>query len=100
MRIISKRRLREFWTKHPSAENPLQAWYLITRQANWTNFAEVRRDFPSANNVKRLTVFNIAGNKYRLVARLEFRKQRVYIRAIMTHAEYDKNRWKNDDWYN
>lgn len=93
------RRLREFWEIHPNAESALQSWYKIVEKAEWQTFAEVRKDFPSADQVKRLTVFNIAGNKYRLVARIEFQQQRIYIRQVMTHAEYDKEKWKNDRWF-
>lgn len=93
------RRLREFWETYPDAESALQSWYKLAVKAQWRTFAEVRRDFPSADQVKRLTVFNIAGNKYRLVARIEFQQQRIYIRQVMTHAEYDKEKWKNDRWF-
>jgi mRNA interferase HigB len=93
------RRLREFWEIHPNAESVLQSWCKIVEKAEWQTFAEVRKDFPSADQVKRLTVFNIAGNKYRLVARIEFQQQRIYIRQVMTHAEYDKEKWKNDRWF-
>lgn len=99
MHIISKRRLLEFWEKHPDAKRPLQAWFAQVKNARWQDFADVHRDFASADKVRRLTVFNVGGNKYRLVVRIEFEKQRVYIRAIMTHAEYSKDKWKNDDWY-
>lgn len=99
MHIITRRRLRRFWEQHPDAAKPLRAWYAQVSHARWQNFTEVRRDFPSADQVRRLTVFNIGGNKYRLVVRIEYERQRVYIRAVMTHAEYDKDRWKDDPWY-
>lgn len=99
MHIISLRRLRQFWEKHPDAESSLRAWFEQVRHAKWTNLAHLKRRFPSADQVKRLTVFNISGNKYRLIARVEFKRQRVYIRAVLTHAEYDKDKWKNDPWY-
>lgn len=99
MHIITRRRLREFWQTHPDAQRPLQAWFMQVKQARWQNLAELRQDFPTADLVSRLTVFNIGGNKYRLVVRVEYERQRVYIRAVMTHAEYDKDKWKDDDWY-
>jgi len=99
MHIISLRRLRDFWEKHTTAERPLRAWFVHVEQANWQNFAEVRRDFPAADQVKRLTIFNIGGNHYRLIARIEYEWQKVYIRAVLTHAAYDEGKWKNDDWY-
>lgn len=93
------RRLREFWEKHPNAERALRAWFTHVEQAQWQNFAEVRRDFPAADQVKRLTVFNIGGNHYRLIGRIEYEQQKVFIRAVLTHAEYDREGWKDDDWY-
>ena len=94
MHITSMRRLREFWSVHPQAERPLRAWYTHVQRANWAHFAQVRLDFPSADQVKRLTVFHIGGNNYRLVARIEFEKQRVYIRSVMTHNDYDRDKLK------
>ncbi|MFN8490372.1 MAG: type II toxin-antitoxin system HigB family toxin [Caldilineaceae bacterium] len=99
MRIISFQRLREFWENQPNAEGALRAWFTHVQHARWRNFAEVRRDFASADQVKRLTVFNISGNHYRLIARIEYEQQKVFIRAVLTHAEYDREGWKNDDWY-
>lgn len=100
MHIISVRRLKEFWERHAHAENALRAWYMHVESAQWQNFAEVRVDFPSADQVQRLTVFNISGNNYRLIARIEYAQQKVFIRAVLTHAEYDREGWKNDPWYN
>lgn len=100
MHIISLRRLREFWEKHNQAEAPLRAWFTHVEFAQWRNFAEVRADFPSADQVQRLTVFNIAGNNYRLIARIEYAQQKIYVRAVLTHAEYDREGWKNDSWLN
>ena len=100
MHIISMRRLQEFWKEHPGAETVLRAWYTHVTYAHWKHFVDVRSDFPSADQVQRLTVFNIAGNNYRLIARIEFTQQKVYIRAVLTHAEYDREGWKNDPWYN
>ena len=93
------RRLREFWENHTSAKKPLQAWYAHVKQSQWHNLAEVQQDFPSADQVQRLTIFNIGGNNYRLIVRIEYGQQKVYIRSILTHAEYDKGRWKDDSWY-
>lgn len=99
MHIITRQRLKEFWETHPTAKSPLQAWYTHARQAQWQSLLEVREDFPTADQVQRLTVFNIGGNNYRLIVRIEYEKQRIYIRSVLTHAEYDKDRWKNDPWY-
>lgn len=100
MRIISMRRLREFWEVHPSAELPLRAWYEKVERSTWRNFAEARSEFPAADQVKRLTVFNISGNRYRLIARIEYELQSIYIRAVLAHSEYDEEKWKNDSWFN
>ena len=70
-----------------------------TSAPHWRNLAELKRTFSTADQVARLTVFNVGGNNYRLIARVEFERQEVYIRAVLTHAEYDKGSWKNDLWY-
>jgi mRNA interferase HigB len=93
------RRLRDFWLQHPTAEPSLRAWHERVRRVAWKNFAEVRSEFPSADLVKRLTVFNISGNHYRLIVRIEYELQCVYIRAVLTHDEYDEEKWKNDAWF-
>jgi len=72
----------------------LSNWLGIKRKAKWGNFTELRRDFGSADQVGRRTVFNIAGNKYRLIARVNYRTQRVFILHIMSHDEYSKGNWE------
>ena len=99
MRIISVGRLREYWLRHSGTEGPLQAWIQVAKHTVWSNFAELRQTFPSADQVGRLTVFNIKGNAYRLVTRVEYAKRAIYIRWIGTHADYDKGSWKNDPWF-
>jgi mRNA interferase HigB len=99
MRIITKARLKEFWEQHADAEASLQLWYQRTSPAQWQDFVELRQDFSSADQVGTLTVFNIGGNKYRLIARVNYKRQKVFIRSILTHAEYDKGNWKNDPWF-
>jgi mRNA interferase HigB len=96
MRVISRRTLREFWTTHHDAAGPLKAWFRIAEAAEWTCFANLRETFPNADMVGRCTVFNIGGNKYRLVAVIHFNRGRVYIRHVLTHAEYDHGRWRNE----
>jgi mRNA interferase HigB len=100
MHIISKRRLREFWENHASAKKPLETWYTHVKHVQWQNPRELKEDFPLADQVQRLTIFNIGGNNYRLIVRIEYELQKVYIRSILTHAEYNSDRWKNDPWYN
>ncbi|WP_322743394.1 type II toxin-antitoxin system HigB family toxin [Sphaerospermopsis aphanizomenoides] len=76
----------------------MQSWYKITLKAEWQNFVELRQSFPSADQVGNLTVFNIGGNKYRLIVLVKYNSQKVFIRHVLTHAEYDQEDWKNDPW--
>ncbi|TMH09827.1 MAG: type II toxin-antitoxin system HigB family toxin [Betaproteobacteria bacterium] len=94
MHVIAKPALVEFWTKHPDAEAPLQAWYRVMENEVFVDFNELRETFASADYVDGRTVFNIGGNKYRLVAAIHYNRHKVYIRALLTHAEYDRGRWK------
>ena len=96
MRIISKKRLREFWENHPAAKEPLLSWYQTTELATWQNLPETKNDFPHADLVGECTVFNIGGNKYRLIAALKYKWQMVYVRHVLTHKDYDKGDWKDD----
>jgi mRNA interferase HigB len=99
MHVITRVRLKEFWEKHPNAETSLRLWYKLTSLAQWQNFVELRQIFPSADQVEKLTVFNIGGNKYRLITLVDYEYQKVFIRHVLTHAEYDKQNWKNDEWF-
>jgi mRNA interferase HigB len=94
VRVISRKAIREFAKKHSDALASLSNWFLITRRAVWSSLAELRADFPNADQVGRRTVFNIGGNKYRLIARVNYRGQRVYILWIMKHSDYEKGEWK------
>jgi mRNA interferase HigB len=90
MRIIARRTLREFWEKHPDAEQPLRTWYTNVRQAEWRTSSDVKRTYRSASFVGNdRVVFNIKGNRYRLVVVVVYRHSAVYIRFIGTHQEYD-----------
>lgn len=95
LRIISKRAIREFAVgKHKTALAPLEYWYKTAKRAEWRTPAGVRSDFNTADFVSDLVVFDIGGNKYRLVAAIKYRWQIVYIRHILTHEDYDKGDWK------
>lgn len=99
MRVISIVRLREFWQAgHADAEAPLRAWYRVAERAGWRNLQDVRREFATADGVEVrgdvLTVFNIGGNKYRLITRIRYDWGLINVRAVLTHTEYDKGRWK------
>ena len=94
MRVITRRRLNEFTEQHPESRNALAHWYREMKRRNFTSFAGLRTVFPAADQVGKLTVFNVGGNKGRLIAALHYNRQRVYIRAVLTHQEYDEGKWK------
>lgn len=94
MHVIAKPALVEFWVKHPDAENPLQAWYRTMEGEVFADFGDLRATFASADYVDGLTVFNIGGNKYRLIAVIHYNRHKVFIRAVLTHTEYDRGNWK------
>ena len=90
MRIIAKKRLREFWQAHPDAEEPLLAWYREVEHEDWDTPAKVKQKYGSASIVgDSRVVFNIKGNKYRLVARVNYPYRILYLRFVGTHADYD-----------
>lgn len=99
MRIISRRTLREFWEKHSTAQTGLLLWYQRLSDCEFQNFNDLRQVFPSADQVGNFTVFNISGNNYRLITYIDYEYQTIFIRAVLIHAEYDKENWKNDDWF-
>jgi len=94
MRIIKRGALVEFWQQHPDAKASLESWYGVVRKAAWKTPAEMRAVYGTADLVGRRTVFNIAGNKYRLIARVNYQTQRVFVLYILTHAEYEQGDWK------
>ena len=94
MHVISRKKLKEAATRHSNLEAPLDVWFRITKRASWQTIADVRKTFSNADLVEKWTVFNIKGNKYRLITEINYRFQRVYIRHVLTHAEYDQERWK------
>lgn len=90
MHVIARRTLRIFWDTHPDAEQALEAWYHEARSAQWLNTADVKRQYGNASIVgKNRVVFNICGNKYRLIVHVNYAFQKTFIRFIGTHAEYD-----------
>ena len=94
MHVITRKRLNEFAAAHPDIQSALANWYRLMKQGNFRSFVHLRETFPSADLVGKLTVFKIGGNKARLIAALHFNRQRVYIRAVLTHKEYDTGAWK------
>jgi mRNA interferase HigB len=100
MRAISKARLTQFWEqpRHKDAEGPLRAWYthVNDKSVSWQSWTDVKADFASASIVGNCVVFNIGGNKYRLITRILYPSQKVFILKVMTHEEYDKDKWKEE----
>lgn len=94
MHIISRKALRQFWEKYPDSESTLIRWFKLMNSMDFQTFDELRSVFSSADLVDDLIVFNIGGNKYRLITSIHFNRQKVYIRSILTHSEYDKEQWK------
>jgi mRNA interferase HigB len=90
MHVITRLRLREFAKKHPQSETGLNAWYRIVSRTTFTSIAHLRRTFPHADPVGKYVVFNVVGNDYRLITAIHFDRRKVYIRAVLTHAQYAK----------
>lgn len=91
MRIISKKKIRDYIINHSQAELPLTEWYMTMQASNATKLSELRIAFNSADSVNGYTVFNIGGNNYRLITAIHYNTQHCYIRTIWTHAEYSKH---------
>ena len=102
MHAIARPRLRKFWETHPDAEGPLDAWYRTMQRGDFADFTHLRATFPSADQVSvvrgrtktTFTVFNIGGNKYRLITEMYDPQRVVLIRQVLTHADYDRGDWK------
>jgi mRNA interferase HigB len=92
--IISRKALRLFWEKHPDSKIALARWYKILKHTTFQSFDQLRETFPSADKVDSWFVFNIGGNKYRLIAVIHFNRGKVFIRHVLTHSDYDKGSWK------
>jgi mRNA interferase HigB len=96
MLIITEGRLVEYTRQHPEAASSVFRWAAITRVATWKNLMEVRRVFRHADQVGACVVFNIMGNNYRLITRIDYGLQAVTLKHFLTHAEYDRGKWKKD----
>lgn len=97
MHVIAKPALVEFWSRHPGAGKPLQTWYRIMESEVFADFNHLRATFASADYVEGLTVFNIGGNKYRLIASIHYNRRKVFIRAVLTHEAYNRSNWKRKE---
>ncbi len=95
MHVVSHKAIRLYSEEHPDAESALDHWYRVAKRATWANFTEVKRSFNTADFVAPYVVFDIGGNKYRLVAEMAFSRGVLFIRWIMTHKEYEKGAWKS-----
>lgn len=100
MRIIKRATLASYWRRNPQAQAGLLYWHKLAKAATWTCLQDVRTTFPHADAVqvasgRSVVVFNIAGNKYRLIAAIHYNRQLAFTLMVLTHAEYDKARWKD-----
>jgi mRNA interferase HigB len=95
VKIISNSALRAFAAQHPQAQEPLQGWRRVIEKNRFDTWAALKAAFNTVDKVGDLVVFNVGGNKYRLIAHIRFEKQIVYIKAVLTHTEYDRGGWKS-----
>ena len=89
MHIISLKMLRDFWKKHPEAEQPLRNWHTVAEHSRFTVLADLKRSFGTADYVPPYTVFDVAGNNFRVVVLVRYRDGKMFVRWVMTHREYD-----------
>jgi mRNA interferase HigB len=91
LRIISKKKLRDFWKSHPESEAPLNAWYRVVENADWAKPGDVRGTYRSADTVgDEFVIFNICDNDYRLVVCVDYERSIVFVWGVLTHAQYDR----------
>ncbi len=94
MHVISKNAWRQAVATDHSLEGPISEWYKVARNATWKSLMEVRQVYPHADFVDPYTVFNLKGNAYRLIVKIEYRWQMIFVKHLLTHAEYDQGEWK------
>jgi mRNA interferase HigB len=99
MHLITVRNLRQDAAAHPDVQNQIKDWYDVVKVASWESLIDVQTIYRDAEAVGNFTVFNIKGNKYRLIVSIDYQAQLIYYKYFLTHAEYDKENWKNDDYY-
>jgi mRNA interferase HigB len=95
LHVISRKALKDVVSRHADLESPLDTWYRIAKKAQWKSLTDVRKTYSSADAVGEYTVFNIKGNEYRLIVKIHYETGRIFIDNVLTHAEYDKDRWKS-----
>jgi mRNA interferase HigB len=99
MHLIAISRLHLTASQFPDVSTQIEDWYSIVKEVNWQNLIEIQQTYASAEAVGNFTVFNIKGNRYRLIISINYQKQIVYFKYFLTHAEYDKDNWKNDPYF-
>jgi mRNA interferase HigB len=99
MHLISIANLRSDASQYPDVSDTIEKWNTIVEEAQWQNLEEVRQIYRDAEAVGNFTVFNIKGNAYRLIVGINYRRQVIYYKYFLTHAEYDKDKWKNDPYF-
>jgi len=94
LHVISRKKLLEAAEAHGELGAPLDVWFRLAKKSRWKKLLEVRQTFPAADAVGRFTVFNIKGNSFRLITEINYQTGRVFLRNVLTHAEYSKEGWK------
>lgn len=96
MHIISLKKFREFWAVHPEARDALRAWHGTVEDQTWNRFADVRTTYGSVDLCGKCHIFNVGGNKYRIIAAIHYNRHKVYIRHVLTHVEYTRGKWREE----
>lgn len=96
MKIISEKKLRQFWKQNKQAEQAMREWIRLVRLSDWNNFTDVRNTFNHADIYGNCTIFDVGGNKYRVIGKVAYGIKVVFIRFVLTHIEYDEGIWKSD----
>jgi mRNA interferase HigB len=94
MHIITQKRIWDAKKKYPESASALDGWYRVIKKNQFNSFSQLKKSFNSVDKVKDFHVFDLGGNKLRLIANIHFQRQKIYIRHILTHKEYDKDTWK------
>jgi len=101
MRIISKAKLKEFWDKRPQSKQSLEKWHEVTKKADWSKFGDIKNTFNATDKAKvcsgrTVEIFDVGGNKYRLIVSVHYNRGICYVLKVLTHAEHSKNKWKGE----
>ena len=94
MHVISKKKLRDFWVRHATCRSALQSWFTIMHRSTYETLNHRKATFPSADRVGKHVVFDVGGNKCRVITVIHFNRGKVYVRDVLTHQEYDQEAWK------